>query len=167
MLQVYHVRYNTFKPRLKPSDRKNAMALLRACRQVYWETASLPYKLNTFVAEAASELTALVTQLRPYQHTQITSLEFGLHHDDPVFSLQVWGPAEIAAQFPILEKPPDLKRIEVCLLGVRAAVGSGIFLKLESDLLSPLRAYLPQVDITLTTTADTWRTKYMQQVKAT
>ena len=162
MIQIYSIRSNSYKLLLKPSDRNNPMALLRTCRQIYYETAILPYKLNTITVGTVHRLTALVRHLRPYQYTRITSLELQLDHHNPEYLMRVWGPVAIAAQFPILEKLPELRRIEVRLFDYVAALGPGILSKLESGILSKLRACLPQVDVTLTTSEDSQRTYYLQ-----
>jgi hypothetical protein len=53
------------------------MALLRVCRQIYSEAASLPMKLNTFSLDADGHYStrSALAQLKPYQRRQIKNIQ--------------------------------------------------------------------------------------------
>jgi hypothetical protein len=53
---------------------KHAHALLAVCRQLFAETALLPFTLNTFSAEYLLELCRGLRVLKPYQTNNITSI---------------------------------------------------------------------------------------------
>ncbi|KAH6878871.1 hypothetical protein BKA58DRAFT_466490 [Alternaria rosae] len=73
--KVYWARY-TKKFQLSPTEPKNAMALLRTCRQIYAETALMPLTLSTFACASVTQAKGSLGKLKPHQRKQITSLQF-------------------------------------------------------------------------------------------
>jgi hypothetical protein len=63
-------------------ERLNTFALLRVCRQIYAETALLPFIVNTFSALDCRNLRKSFKAFRKYQRSQITHLQ-----------IKVWGSA--------------------------------------------------------------------------
>jgi hypothetical protein len=64
--------------RLMPpvTKRKNALALLRACRQIYAETALLPYKSSIFSTTFGAALKPRLQSLKSFQRAQIEEIQF-------------------------------------------------------------------------------------------
>jgi hypothetical protein len=69
-------RSNVFLP--KPSERLNTFALLRVCRQIYAETALLPFSGNTFSVVACRKMGNPAKAFKKYQCSQITHLQVEL-----------------------------------------------------------------------------------------
>jgi len=53
---------------------KNGLGLLRVCRQIYAETASLPYATGTFKFSYPSYLEHLLQSVQPARREQITTI---------------------------------------------------------------------------------------------
>ena len=110
MIQAYFVRLQTSKLRLRPTDRKYAMALLRTCRQIYHETAILPYKLNTITVSFLQDVAAIVKILRPYQYRHVTTLQIELYGTRWKYAGQKW---ELLAQWESFHKLSSLLNVHV------------------------------------------------------
>jgi hypothetical protein len=78
-----HCLRSRYVLRPRPRERSNIFALLRVSRQIYAETALLPYNVNTFAVEDLSSNDVLkagksANRLKKYQLGQITELEIRL-----------------------------------------------------------------------------------------
>jgi hypothetical protein len=156
MVQAYRVRHNSFRLHLKPVDRINAMAVLRICRQVYHETAVLPYKLNTFTSSRFECLRALTTKLRPYQYMHITSLRFEFVNPNPIYFEGRWAPTTTVWATSIPAKLSSLQHIDIRVFSCEHERHAAYLQKLRLGLLDTLRTYFPGVNIVITTTGDAW-----------
>jgi hypothetical protein len=94
-----------------PSQRLNALALLRTCRQIYRETSEIPYTVSTFTGHCFGLSTRHFKKLRRHQLRQIS--EFRLL----VFNLALivpWPPHDRAyLQKLNMKVLPCLKRLKI------------------------------------------------------
>lgn len=106
----YVFRGDTIRPDLTGRDgTPNRFSLLRVCRQIYNETAALPYKLNTiWFGQMAVNAKASMDRLPAAQRRAVTSIRFKLetYRDD------CGGLRHGTAPFPA-SKFPALRQIEV------------------------------------------------------
>jgi hypothetical protein len=70
-----------------PADHKKAMSLLRTCRQIYAEAASMPLTLNNFSFEFADQAGKILRKFPGHKRQQISSLQFEMRHPNHVFLL--------------------------------------------------------------------------------
>jgi hypothetical protein len=68
-------RSNYPKLMLQPCERKNAFSLLRTCRQIYAETAVLPFTINRFSMTCYWTLLKSSKHFRKYQCSQIEKIQ--------------------------------------------------------------------------------------------
>lgn len=73
------------RPKSSPRERINTFALLRACRQIYAETALLPLTLNTLTVTSLGSIGRLLKGIPNYQRKRIKVL-----HIETWASM--WGP---------------------------------------------------------------------------
>lgn len=66
----------------RPSERENAFDLLRTCRQIYAETALLPFSANTFSWSFYSNLGTSVRAFRKFQCSQLLEVQFEMPASD-------------------------------------------------------------------------------------
>ena len=73
--KLYRSNYQgIFRP--SPTEPKNATALLRTCRQIYSETATMPLALTIFSIGSCRELGRSLKKFKPNQRKQITTVQF-------------------------------------------------------------------------------------------
>lgn len=155
MIQAYHRRWTrSYRLRLKPPNRANAMSLLRTCRQIYQETAILPFKLNTFTMSSAYNIQALETRLKPYQRAQITSLQFEVQVEN--LSVRVNDPLVNARTYAYL-KLLTLEKFEICVFGHTKKHADSVA-RARASLMSAIQSHLPHVYVAVTTTELGWHT---------
>ncbi|KAH4935009.1 hypothetical protein HBI79_080080 [Parastagonospora nodorum] len=95
---------SSFQP--KPSEKKNAFALLRVCRQIYSETASLSFAVNSFSIRSHRRMS--FASLRHFQRYQIHQInEIRIEVASPV----TWIHFD-KLKLGIL---PELRRIRFCI----------------------------------------------------
>lgn len=58
------------------AERRNGTQLLRTCRQIYSETALLPYKTNTFVFETYTPVKYDLKRMKAFQRAHIEKIQF-------------------------------------------------------------------------------------------
>ncbi|KAL1795152.1 hypothetical protein ACET3X_006968 [Alternaria dauci] len=108
--KVYMTELAEFYPPWTKS--KNAMALLRTCRQVYAEAASMPLTLTTFTTVCLPEVIGGLMTLKPHQRRMITS-----------FHMQLRSPAFIQPLFRFLLKyGRRLAKLLPCLQGIHVQI---------------------------------------------
>jgi hypothetical protein len=87
--QVYNPRLRyVFRP--KPHERSNLFTILRVCRQIYAETALLPYNVNVFsvhdlLGDDALQVGKSANRLKKYQLSQIAELKITLTSSGVMF----------------------------------------------------------------------------------
>lgn len=99
---------SSWRPQCKP--REHLLALLRVCRQVYLETATLPYALYIFHFADYNCLVSWLNKRPPTQRNEITTMSytmeivdsFALSKDDEVPKL-------------LTEKLPRLRRVDASI----------------------------------------------------
>jgi hypothetical protein len=97
-----------------PRERVNASALLRTCRQIYAETALIPFAVNTFsVNDDYWPLRRVVKSLPKYQRSQITELRVELQSSELTEGSEPWWKCIFDTnRFSAL---PGLQCIRVCV----------------------------------------------------
>jgi len=70
-----------------PTEPKNATALLRTCRQIYSETATMPLALTIFSLDYVRETKKSLAKFKPNQRKQITTLQFTISWPSLVMEL--------------------------------------------------------------------------------
>jgi hypothetical protein len=93
------------------SERTCGLDLLRTCRQIYSETALLPYKLNTFSTHYQLFQFNLRCWLKPFQDAQISLIQLELISGDDLKVL--YGLTGEQAFKNKLDLLPGLKRVHV------------------------------------------------------
>ncbi|KAH3989403.1 hypothetical protein HBI25_120030 [Parastagonospora nodorum] len=58
------------------AERMNGTQLLRTCRQIYTETALLPYRANTFILETLDTIKHELKKMKPFQRARIEKIQF-------------------------------------------------------------------------------------------
>lgn len=138
------------------TDRTNVMDLLRTCRQIYVESACVPYSLNIFSFDFYDSIYDHFKRFTLHQRANITHIQLNnLDH----FSLQLLTqqPIEVVAKQKKfnLSFLPALKQIHVVLLAAQfdaAQEGRG---HMVEDQLKVLLAGSRNVEILLETTSKT------------
>ncbi|KAH7076492.1 hypothetical protein BKA63DRAFT_602284 [Paraphoma chrysanthemicola] len=155
----------------KPRDAKNAMAMLRVCRQFYAECAALPYSLNSFSFEynytCMEAFGTALRRLRAHQRSQINEVQF----DFPEYS--VWIVDRFAARWPFepnlelgfLKLLPNLRCIQLCFFREAQPTGApfeksidALRSAVEADMCS--RGYklnITKIEKTITEHENEWR----------
>jgi hypothetical protein len=98
----------------QPQERINAFTLLAACRQIYAETAALPFAANTVSISSCYRLSVERRRLRRGLRSQITELSVEMSTSRLVRS---WGGIE-SFEVTKLALFPGLKRVRFCLFPV-------------------------------------------------
>jgi len=108
------------------TDRRNALALLQTCRQIYTETALLPYKLGILNAVDYHYIKRDLDYLKPFQCAQFSELQLEAYHENLLIQ-----PDPLVTDLSKKEKYnlnflPGLKRIQVLIFKKRIWVGLNI-----------------------------------------
>jgi hypothetical protein len=93
-----------------PRDKKS-LSLLFVCRQIYKETSLLPFQLNTFQFEDATDLSAWIKMLLPGQRDAIRALKYLAYDRYMLFFEPEY--AYSTKRFVGLEEFSSLKRVYV------------------------------------------------------
>ncbi|KAH4611373.1 hypothetical protein HBI25_120040 [Parastagonospora nodorum] len=122
------------------TDREHALALLQTCRQIYAETARLPYKSGILNAVDYRYIKRDLSYLKPFQRAQFSELRLEAYHEnllirpDPLITdLSKKGRYN-------LDFPPGLKCIRVVIFKKHIWVGHNI-----ASLVAGVRARLDLV----------------------
>jgi hypothetical protein len=98
----------------RASDRALGLDLLRTCRQIYSETALLPYKLNTFSFNSYMDVNPHLATLARFQCRQITDIQLHV----PTQAGLLWTTHRFASYVTRFQKRqlkllPALKRLQI------------------------------------------------------
>lgn len=107
-----HKTYYRHPFQCEPSERLHAFALLRTCRQIYVETASVPLVLNRFSTDRRYELRkACRGRFTKYQLSHITELQAEVFHayPDPGYDYGLAG-VLYTSNLSVL---PNLRRVRI------------------------------------------------------
>jgi hypothetical protein len=99
----------------RPCDRINIFALLRVCRQIYAETALLPFTANTFSFVDFWDIGRRTKDLRKYQYSQIRTLQLELYYLYPVNAVNQDRLRALLNKIRLIKRFPCLQCIHICL----------------------------------------------------
>jgi len=111
------------------AERSNGTQLLRTCRQIYTETALLPYKTNTFIFETYTPVKYDLKRMKAFQRAHIEKIQFDVDcqagDTDPYKLMFALGEDN-------LEVLPGLKHVHVVAFCCHGRYGPGFSDKMKS-----------------------------------
>lgn len=151
------------------TDPLQGLPLLRTCRQIYAESAMLPFRLNTFSSDYINWVTDNFRCMRAYQRAQIMDLQIDVRIREGacVPETDVVEVALSTRRLPWgrykFDGLPALKRIYVLIFTKSSQLGS-IEEKCKEEVLGQLNSLLPrrQVDVTFEVRQDS-SAKYFEK----
>jgi hypothetical protein len=106
------------------SERANGLDLLRVCRQVYAETALVPYTANIFAFYSWSYIKYDLIRLKNFQRREIMDIQLEVYSPSGLFAAQDMSEAEATKSRQLLATQlPALKRIHIIIF--KPSQGSG------------------------------------------
>jgi hypothetical protein len=103
----------------RPCERTNTFALLRVCRQIYAETALLPFSANTFLFRRYWDMGGRTNDLRKHQYSQIRDVQLEVTTLDTTKSVFQDRLTVRFKKMQLDRRFPGLQRLHVCVFPFR------------------------------------------------
>jgi hypothetical protein len=133
---------------LPTSEPGHVFALLRTCRQIYAETAVLPYTDNTFSFCSVRSMRYGLKHVKAHLRTHITSIQleidFDFRRSRHGFEYYVY----LGERFSLRASLPGLKDVHAYLYQAKM-IDEATMQKAKADLLGALRYQIPEMTVEL------------------
>lgn len=119
--------------------RNHRLALLRTCRQVFCETALIPYKINTFIVPRYIKLRSFLRRMKTAHRRAVSTLqvEHSMSYGNPL------------THVPLLSLLTGLERLKVVVTGYSNNVQNERYLSALKDQLSDLKASGASLEVSI------------------
>ncbi|KAF2830992.1 hypothetical protein CC86DRAFT_272702, partial [Ophiobolus disseminans] len=100
---------------LRPCEREKPFELLRTCRQIYAETALLPFSANTFSWNLSNQMKSSLSAFRKFQGNQLREVQFELVSRDMRADYNRNRARGMFSRVDHRKQLPSLQHIKICI----------------------------------------------------
>ncbi|KAF2132695.1 hypothetical protein P153DRAFT_354171 [Dothidotthia symphoricarpi CBS 119687] len=136
------------RPSLKVFERTDGLALLRTCRQVFAETALVPWAASLFAFNHPLTMRQVMKKLKGYQRKSITMLRLDVHSPNQI---PWWNPLRNPRRFLTQGQLTGVKHVHLRVFRCHRVIDYSVTPVLEN-----LRAFFPGATTSCSTTKDIW-----------